>query len=415
MIITIAHMLRSARSAAGESCRHVAWSATTETRIAACSAAQGPRSCWPRGPSLTRRLTCWVALAGALLLPHSALAERAIDLPFVEHFDQNDYSDVIWVTGGATHSWQSTGGWSGGAARFTRPTTGNSYSGLGSFVGLANDNAQQINIRVLVRHGTNYLSDFAGAKFMIVVRDPNDSDHQRPMLYDGMMNDGTRDVLSYAPALGTYCQWDNDDYGGCWMSDHETFKAYPGHYLDDWVSIELEFIPATGYANLYITTRDNAFHGLYLTKIPMEGCAYSTPQTGGGLDYVDIIGGYFNNPTPAGANRYFEFDELQVDDHYIGPPPGFVVPACATAADCQQPPACHAAAGASCNAGSCAYTAAPDGTSCAGGACSGGACVAADAGGSQFSSGCGAAGAGVFEPLSALVVWLLFATRRRRP
>lgn len=357
-----------------------------------------------------------VALAGALILPRSALAERTIDLPFVEHFDHDDYEDLVWVTGGATHAWQPTGGWSGGAARFTRPTADNSYSGLGSFVGLAGDHAQQINVRVLVRHGIDYLSHFAGAKFMIVVRDPSDSDHQRPMLYDGRVNDGTREVLSYAPALGTLSQWDNDDDGGCWMSDHERFRAYPGHYLDDWVCLELEFVPATGHANLYLTTRDDAFHGLYLTKIPMEGCAYSTPQTGGGFSYVDIIGGYFNTATPAGPNRYFEFDELQIDDHYIGPPPGFVAaPGCTTAStDCQQPPACHTAAGASCSAGSCTYPAAADGTSCAAGTCSGGTCVASDGGAPSASSGCGAGNAGVLGALSALVIGFLLAARRRR-
>lgn len=269
-----------------------------------------------------------VFVLAVFLFASPAMAARDIDLPFYESFDTDAYeTDLVWVAGGASQVHQPSGGWSGGAARFSPPTTGQNMAGIGSLTGLADDNAGQINIRVLIRHGSSYITNFRGTKFMVVVREPNDNTHMRPMIFDDVVNDGARDVLSYAPCIGTTCQYDNDDYSGCWMNGEEGFVMYPGHYLGEWISIEMEFNLTDAVVNLYITTQDGVHTGLYLTQDPTTGCglpAEDMPQTGGAFHYVDIVGGFFNDGGTNDANTYFELDELVVSDSYIGPPDGFV-------------------------------------------------------------------------------------------
>jgi hypothetical protein len=269
----------------------------------------------------------FVIIVTLLLGGGQALAARDIDLPFYESFDTDSYeTDLVWVGGGASQVHQPTGGWSGGAARFFPPTTGQNVAGIGQLTGLTDDNADQINIRFLVRHGSSYIANFRGAKFIIVVRDPNDAYHNRPMVFDDVESDGTRNVLSYAPCLGTLCKYDNDAYCGQWMTGDESFTLYPGNYFGEWISIESEFNRTTGIHKLYITTQDGNHQGLYLTYDPnADGCEFpDLPQTGGTFNYIDVIGGFYNNGGTNDANTYFELDELVVDDSYIGPPDGFI-------------------------------------------------------------------------------------------
>lgn len=255
------------------------------------------------------------------------ICQNSIDLPYTLNFDTYNYDNLVWNNGGATFEHLDDSGWKGGAAKFTPPTEEQSRMGLGRFNNLEDDNADQINIRLLIKHGPNYLTNFASSKFMIVVRDPNNATHQRPMVYDGKANDETNDFLSYAPAIGTVMQWDNNDYGGCWISGDERFKVYPGNYYGEWICLEMEFNLAEGTNKLYITTQDGKFSGLYLTQDAYTGCSFPAedlPQSGGIFSYVDLIGGYFNRPSTSDPDNYVLFDELFIDKKHIGPPQGFV-------------------------------------------------------------------------------------------
>ena len=71
-----------------------------------------------------------------------------------------------------------------------------------------------------------------------------------------------------------------------------------------------------GYSRVYIHTQDGAFSGVY-HEVPLW-------DTGafGNVAYLDIVGMYGQ----ATGNPWFMLDRLRVDDHYIGPPCGFVSP-----------------------------------------------------------------------------------------
>jgi len=75
-----------------------------------------------------------VIFIAAIFAPQ-AYAGLNISLPYAENFDTDNYqSSLTWTSEGATHQWLPTGGWlGGGAAKFTPPTNGQGYSGLGLF------------------------------------------------------------------------------------------------------------------------------------------------------------------------------------------------------------------------------------------------------------------------------------------
>ncbi len=72
------------------------------------------------------------------------------------------------------------------------------------------------------------------------------------------------------------------------------------------------------YSKLYIHTRDGAFAGEYHTVAQWDTGAF------GNIAYFDVLGGYFGPGVDMGEEGWFMLDRLRLDDHYIGPPEGFV-------------------------------------------------------------------------------------------
>ncbi|MBL8744141.1 MAG: hypothetical protein JNK04_23700, partial [Myxococcales bacterium] len=72
------------------------------------------------------------------------------------------------------------------------------------------------------------------------------------------------------------------------------------------------------YTKLYIHTRDGAFAGEYVTVPQWDTGAFGT------IAYFDVLGGYFGPGIDMGEEGWFMLDRLRLDDHYIGPPDGFV-------------------------------------------------------------------------------------------
>ncbi len=109
-------------------------------------------------------------------------------LPFTESFDTNNYSDLVWTTHGATHTWMPTAGYNGrGAAKFTGPNA-EGYSAVGQFDfrGLSTI-PEQINIRALVYQGRMWHELGAGGKLMILNREGN---RGRPMVIATRLSSG---------------------------------------------------------------------------------------------------------------------------------------------------------------------------------------------------------------------------------
>lgn len=249
-----------------------------------------------------------------LLLATGANAERAITLPFSETLDADDYSDLVWVTGDASHTHLLSGCWSGGCAKFVPPNncaTGG-YSGLGAFI--LNSSPTQLNVRFILKIGSTWQSTASscagegyGDKLLIMETDPEGT---RPMI--GLLSYPWGDTPTYYTAcVGIYpgylCEGGESVPNGT-----ETFKIE--NYVGQWVAFELQAnIGATN--KLYIWTQDGLFNGLYLEV---------ATTTSGTFNDVQIIGGYYNQDHPSpDANTYFMIDDVVISETYIGPPSGF--------------------------------------------------------------------------------------------
>lgn len=255
---------------------------------------------------------------GALLglVASTAFAARTINtLPWSESFNQNNYSDLLWLSPGATHSWQPTAGFNGsGAAKITGPSA-EGYGGLGQFLLARNLRPEQLNVRVLVWHGRTWATLSGGGKFIIMNREGN---RGRPMFIYG--ESGAMDTLGACD--GTVCKFRQNDTSNMqwWANGTERFKIGNGSGMrsHEWISIEAEANTRTGMIRLYIDTQDGQLSGLYLER-PMDDTG-----TGGLWSHVDIIGGYMNRGNVrADPENYFMLDEIAIATSRIGPPAGF--------------------------------------------------------------------------------------------
>lgn len=258
--------------------------------------------------------------AALILLCSSAslMAARSITLPHEEHFDNDTYTgDILWVEDGngttdrgATHTWEPLGGWSGGAAKFTPPTTYQGYAGLGQFTGM---NTPQLNVRFLIYHGSTWLERAANNKVIIMNRImPDGSAGDRPMIISHQYDNN--EFVSYGACDGTVCNYQG---GGYWPDGTDDFRIGnpPNNREEEWICVEFEGRATDGVISLYITTQDGVLNGLYTQQ--------TMAQPGGTFRYIDILGGYMDYGNPD-ENTYFKIDELKVDDSYIGCPDGFV-------------------------------------------------------------------------------------------
>lgn len=257
--------------------------------------------------------------------PNLAAAERAIQVPFSETFNQNNYPDLVWLAegNGATFTHLNSGCWSGGCAKFTPPTSvtnsgvNGAMAGLGHFTGL---DVSRLNIRLLIKIGPSYFSTARnsgggiGNKFIDVhssnwtrlgilglhpyhtVDDPPDTRYYTfgtmtvpSTAYYYTSQGGNRSDATFHIADGS------NDYGG------------------QWVAVEYEINNSTDTTKCYIWTQDGQFNGEYISApsaIPANASYF-------------YIGGYYNNIHLADPNSYMIIDELVVDDDFIGPPAEF--------------------------------------------------------------------------------------------
>ena len=253
--------------------------------------------------------------AGGMSVATTASAARTIrSLPFSENFNSNNYSDLVWITQGATHTWVSTAGFNGsGAARFTGPNA-EGYAALGQFIFGMSTIPEQINARFLVWHGRLWHELGAGGKLMILNRNGVSG---RPMIIATDFTDGNYE--SWGACDGTVCEHGGGDF---WPNGNEALKLGDrtlggGRRSNEWISVELEANTRTGMIKLYIDTQDGAMSGLYVQK-------YMDSGLGGTWSMIDLIGGYMNwGNVRSDPENYFMIDELVISSTRIGPPANF--------------------------------------------------------------------------------------------
>lgn len=280
-----------------------------------------------KSPGIVRAFSLWASRTGAKALLLSAVgvatvmssgvasAERIVrSLPMVERFDSNNYSDIVWLTGGARHEYVSTGGWrGGGGAKFFPPTAGQNYAGVGQFILGMSTIPEQLNVRWLMYHGSTWREYGSGEKLIIMNRNGNGG---RPMIILRESQSGGQTWETMGACDGTVCRYEAGDY---WPDGSDRLKIGnpPVGREQEWISVEFEANTRTGMIRLYVDTQDGRLSGLYIER-PMDDTG-----PGGTWAYVDIIGGFFNLNSTADPNNYFIIDELQIDSRRIGPPAGF--------------------------------------------------------------------------------------------
>ena len=251
--------------------------------------------------------------AGGMSIATTASAARTINsLPWTENFNSNNYSDLVWVTQGATQNWNNGSGFRGsGAAKFTAPMA-EGYSGLGQIILASNLRPEQLNVRFLIYHGRLWQELGPGGKLVIMNREGN---RGRPMLISEDWSAGRWE--SWAACDGTVCRYEGGDF---WPNGTERFRLGNVGYgrSHEWISVEFEANSRTGMIKLYVDTQDGAFNGLYIQR-PMDDTG-----TGGLFNMIDIIGGYMNRGSVRNdPENYFMVDELAVNTTRIGPPANF--------------------------------------------------------------------------------------------
>ena len=266
-----------------------------------------------------KKFSALIILTLMVLFPAApAFSSRVVTVPFSESFD-SDFTDLDWLTNGATETFLPSGGWSGGAKRITPPTT--THGGNGGYAAVGSFNftsgVTSLHIRVLMKFGTSYITtSLAGAgneQNKIIIADGTAT---RAMVSLTHWSDPSKD-FSFGPCDNAVCRYENgqgsaSEGGDWWPTSANTFKL--SDYLGQWIAVEWAIDCSTGTNRLYIWSTDGVIDGLYKEYQVATGGVYNT---------IQVIGGFYNGYNSSDANTYIEFDELQVSTSYIGPPEGF--------------------------------------------------------------------------------------------
>lgn len=255
-----------------------------------------------------------------IAFPISAQAARDITLPFTLSFDTYDYSDLIWDERSCGTEHLTNGCYSGSCFKITPPTTDSDNAcGLGEFL---NFSTPQLNVRFIMKIGTTFYStsrsgaEGYGEKLVIL----NPTGGERPILF--LLRNNGASPYNYALCIGNDTSNVDCQCGGThpcyWPNGNDTLEfdnGTGGDYAGQWVCVELQ-ATIGGQNRVYITTQDGVFN---------ETLYVSVNSTSSGLfNRINIIGGYWNQYNLADANTYIIFDELKIDNKYIGPPAGFL-------------------------------------------------------------------------------------------
>lgn len=252
-------------------------------------------------------------LLGIIICPVHGFAARNITIPYELKFDSGDdwTSDLRWVAGGATGTHVTSGCWSGGCAKFTPPTSAQTYAGLGAF---SFSSQNHLNVRALVKVGSTYTStahaDGYGTQNKFIIITPSGAGERGMTIFQAYEDN----YYTFGACNDNDCLYEcGGTPGQYWPCGNDAFKSsdYPG----EWFCIELEVDYPSDSSNVYIWTQDGKLNGLYKTSPLSASSAFNG---------IQIIGGFYNGYHTSDSNTYVMFDEIKISNSYIGPPAGFV-------------------------------------------------------------------------------------------
>ena len=275
------------------------------------------------------RYAAMVAALGLLLLPALVVAERRITtFPHSETFENLASIADLAVAGpaGATVTWLPNTSWNGGnggAVKITPVTNTEGYGGIGGFTGFRQS---RLNVRFLIKFGSNFAGVATMDKLVIMNRDGA----ARPMIFDAMLGpdqNGGRPALVYGPCLGTLCSWHQTNN---W--NNHPFYVTRTVNVDEWFAFEYEADLPNKRLNLYIWSRDGRYSGLYSSYDMTVGLDNEAGFNSASAPVINVegIGWYWHPPeerAPLSArdeNTYIMIDDVVINNQYIGPPQNFM-------------------------------------------------------------------------------------------
>lgn len=280
------------------------------------------------GSRKSLRYAAMVAALGLSFLPVTAAA-RNVTLPHTETFDTLSSITDIARSGpaGATVTWLPNVSWDGGGAVRIAPVTNTEgYGGIGGFTGFS---ATRLNLRFLIKIGSNFAGVATMDKLVIINRAAG-VPSRRAMIFDAMNNvdeAGGARAMVYSPCLGTVCVGPDPS-----RPRSNPFYVTRTHNVDEWFVFEYEVDLPNKRLNLYIWSRDGRYSGLYASRdmatgLDNEGAFNSASDP---VINVEGIGWYWHPPEERAplsvrdANTYIMIDDVAIDNRFIGPPRNFL-------------------------------------------------------------------------------------------
>jgi len=264
---------------------------------------------WLRAPR--RTYVAATLLIGFMGMANFASAQTVLNS---QNFDANNYSSMLHLTEGCTHTWMSSAGYRGGAAKLTPPLTNEGGCELWAFdfANLANK-PEQVNVRFLLWHGPTWFENGPPRNKLIILN--RDGNRGRPMVITQKYTESSQPYETFSNCDGIACIFED---GGGYSRGTDTLRIGnpPNAREQQWICVELEANSRTGVIRLYVDTQDSQLSGLYIER-PMDD---SGP---GGTWSFGSIGAYMERAVRSDPGSYIMIDELVVANGRIGPPEGF--------------------------------------------------------------------------------------------
>ncbi|MCG7904409.1 MAG: hypothetical protein JAY60_18530 [Candidatus Thiodiazotropha weberae] len=273
-------------------------------------------------PSETGTMPTWQGISGSTITATDAIIDMRTDL-------STNAPSIIRNTNGATQVFVAGGGYYGqGTNRFT-PNYSNPqcYCGIGSIGGFGSQpDASRVNVGVLLRWGQGFVDSWmhSSYKYIILIRNPNDAAHARPMAI--VKGGTTTDVL--APGNGTVTNTTDDPYTN-WHTFNDLNSEPDVNALKDvyaWVEFQVDCNGPNGTITIKTWSADSVYQGQTLMQLMTNGEGSET--FGGVIQTLDTISYLEQGTAPGGAptNPWYEMEYARIitgSTADITPPPGF--------------------------------------------------------------------------------------------
>jgi len=264
----------------------------------------------------------WLLVIILLAVP---VYSYSVSLPYTEDFSDNSYQNYAAEEAECNLVREPTGGWNGaGALKIFPPDQQDTYCGLGAIDGYS---VRQLNVRVLIYFGPEFASH-SNREDKFIIFNRNDGVTQNRAMCNIDNSWSSNDWISFSSCHNAICFWSPYEPGGTIYGNPDEYELFKigrnDAYEEEWISVEFEADLDGGEATVFIYTQDGFRAGPHVIHEYRPGGGDFWANTDGAWNYIDMIGGYWNDWGSPHAGNYMKLSHLEIDDSYIGPPAGFV-------------------------------------------------------------------------------------------